>query len=200
MRTNLLRTAAGGYLILDYGHNPEAFAAVCQTASRWRGRRVTGIIGVPGDRSDELIERAGRVAARGFERVVIKEDEDTRGRRRGEVAEILRRAVHEETHWRECSVTLSEREALREELRRQQPGDVLVLFYDKSEPLRPVLEEFGAEPVAAIEGVEAVEEPLTVAAYAAAAHAGDDAASAAAGRADVRRRKVSQEWQGYIWR
>ncbi|HEV7889979.1 MAG TPA: cyanophycin synthetase [Pyrinomonadaceae bacterium] len=198
-RTNLLRTAAGGYLILDYGHNPEAFAAVCRTASRWRGRRVTGIVGVPGDRSDELIERAGRIAARGFERIVIKEDEDTRGRRRGEVAEILRRAVGNETPWRECSVALSEPEALREELHRQQPGDVLVLFYDKTEPLRPVLEEFGAEPVAAIEGLEAVEEPLAAAASAYVSHAGDDAAPAA-GRADVRRREVSQEWRGYIWR
>jgi cyanophycin synthetase len=198
-RTNLFRTAAGGYVILDYGHNPEAFAAVCQTASRWRGRRVTGIIGVPGDRSDELIERAGRIAARGFERIVIKEDEDTRGRRRGEVAEILRRAVSDETPWRECSVTLSEPEALREELRRQQPGDVLVIFYDKAGPLRPVLEEFDAEPVAEIEGLEAVEEPLAAVASVAAARGAGDAARAAV-RADARRRKVSQEWQGYIWR
>lgn len=190
-RTNLFRTAAGGYLILDYGHNPEAFAAVCQTASRWRGRRVTGIVGVPGDRSDELIERAGRIAARGFERVVIKEDEDLRGRRPGEVAGILRRAVNEETPWRECSVALSEPEALREELRRQQPGDVLVLFYDTREPLRPVLEEFGAEPVASIEGLEAAGEPLA----ASAAHAASDA-----GRADARRGKVSRERQGYVWR
>ena len=162
-RTNIFRTASGGYCILDYGHNPEAFAAICQTASRWGGRHVTGIVGVPGDRSDKLIERAGRIAAHGFGRIVVKEDEDTRGRRRGEVAEILRRAINDETPWRECTVTLSEPEALRQELRRQQPGDVLVIFYDKREPLRHVLEEFGARPVAAIEGLEVVEEPLAVA-------------------------------------
>jgi cyanophycin synthetase len=104
-RANIFRTAAGGYVLLDYGHNAGAFAAVCRAASRWRGRRVTGVIGVPGDRSDELIERAGRIAARGFERIRIKEDEDPRGRRPGEVADLLLRAVRDEAPWRECSPT-----------------------------------------------------------------------------------------------
>ena len=79
-RGNLFRVASGGYVMLDYGHNADAFAAVCRMAARWKGRRVTGIIGVPGDRDDALIEEAGRIAARGFHRLVIKEDEDTRGR------------------------------------------------------------------------------------------------------------------------
>jgi len=87
-----------------------------RTAARWRGRPVTGIVGVPGDRSDFLIEQAGRVAARGFRRVVIKEDEDLRGRRSGEVAEPLRRAVRDEAPGRECRIAFCETEALRSEL------------------------------------------------------------------------------------
>ncbi|HEV2707392.1 MAG TPA: cyanophycin synthetase, partial [Pyrinomonadaceae bacterium] len=71
-RGNLYRVASGGYVLIDYGHNPDAFEAICQTAARWEGRRVTGIIGVPGDRDDSVIEEAARVAARGFQRLVIK--------------------------------------------------------------------------------------------------------------------------------
>jgi cyanophycin synthetase len=201
-RANIFRTAAGGYVLLDYGHNAGAFAAVCRAASRWRGRRVTGIIGVPGDRSDELIESAGRMAARGFERLRIKEDEDTRGRRRGEVADILLRAVRSEAPWRECTVTYDEPDALRQELRLQRPGDVAVMFYEKIEPLRLVLEEFGAEPVASIDGLAATDEPL---ALAAAAGAGDDLAIPAAKTkrrvdSNARRARPSQDSQGYIWR
>jgi cyanophycin synthetase len=129
-------------------------AAVCRTAARWRGLRVTGVVGVPGDRSDALIRQAGRVAARGFERVVIKEDEDLRGRRPGEVAEIIRAAVNEEAPWRECAVVLDEEEALRGELRRLGAGEVVVMFYDRLEPLRRILEESGAVPVETIEGLE----------------------------------------------
>jgi cyanophycin synthetase len=200
-RMNIFRAASGGYVMLDYGHNPEAFAAICQTASRWRGRRVTGIVGVPGDRADALIEQAGRIAARGFERLVVKEDKDLRGRRPGEVAEMLRRAINDETPWRECRVILDEEEALRHELRRLGPGDVAVLFYDKLEPLRRVLEEFGAEPVEAIEGLAAPAEAQAAAAAGEAARPlAAPPASLVGVRKAARRANSSQDWQGYIWR
>ncbi|HEX7318287.1 MAG TPA: cyanophycin synthetase [Pyrinomonadaceae bacterium] len=100
-------------VVLDYGHNSEAFASVCRTAARWRKARVTGVVGVPGDRSDELIERAARIAARGFGRIVIKEDKDLRGRRPGEVAEMMRRVVKDEAPSLECTIAPCEEVALR---------------------------------------------------------------------------------------
>jgi cyanophycin synthetase len=207
-RTNVFRVPSGGHVVLDYGHNPEAFAAVCQTASRWRGLRVTGIVGVPGDRSDALVEQSARVAARGFERIVIKEDADPRGRRPGEVAEMMRRAVGDETPWRECSVVLCEEEALRRELRRLSAGDVVVMFYDKMEPLLRVLEEFGAEPVEAVEGLAPQADALAAVAGAPHAAAVPQAAAAAESprplpgisRAGRARSNSAQDWQGYNWR
>ncbi|HWW76288.1 MAG TPA: Mur ligase family protein, partial [Pyrinomonadaceae bacterium] len=205
-RVNIFRTASGGHVMLDYGHNPEAFAAICQTAARWKGRRVTGIVGVPGDRSDALVEQAGRIAARGFERLVVKEDTDLRGRRPGEVAELLRRAINDETPWRECRVVQSEEEALRRELQELKPGDVVVMFYDKMEPLLPVLAEFGAEPVEGIEGLAA---PADAPADAATAEAAQTPAACASAepqaplvgvRKAARRAKPSRDWQGYISR
>src|SRR5262249_57609724 len=47
----------GGYALLDYGHNPDAFAAVCQLAAQWRGRRLTGVIGVPGARAAMVLDQ-----------------------------------------------------------------------------------------------------------------------------------------------
>jgi cyanophycin synthetase len=120
--------------MVDYGHNPDAFAAVCRMAAGWEGRRVTGIIGVPGDRDDSLIEQAGRVAARGFRRVIIKEDEDLRGREKGEVARLLCEAVNDESPNTECLIVLDEVEALRSEVGGMREGQVVVVFYDKLEP------------------------------------------------------------------
>jgi cyanophycin synthetase len=153
-RGNLFRVASGGYVMLDYGHNADAFAAVCQMAAQWEGRRVTGIIGVPGDRDDTIIEEAGRIAARGFHRLVIKEDADTRGREPGEVARLLCEAAASEAPERECRIVLDDTEALSQELRLLQGGDVVVMFYDKLEPLLRVLETFGARPATTIEGLE----------------------------------------------
>jgi cyanophycin synthetase len=120
-------------------------------AARWEGRRVTGIIGVPGDRDDSVVEAAGRVAARGFHRVIIKEDKDLRGRKAGEVAKLLCAAVNDEWPGTECHIVLDEIEALREELRGMEEGQVVVIFYDRLEPVLEVLEERGAVPVGAIE-------------------------------------------------
>jgi cyanophycin synthetase len=153
-RANLFRVASGGYVMLDYGHNADAFAAVCRMAAQWKGRRVTGIIGVPGDRDDAIIEEAGRIAARGFHRLVIKEDKDTRGRERGAVARLLCETANREAPGRECRIVLDDTEALSEELSQLGGGDVVVMFYDKLEPLLHVLERFGARPATTIEGLE----------------------------------------------
>jgi len=149
-RANLYRVRTG-YVLVDYGHNPDAFDAVCRMAARWEGRRVTGIIGVPGDRDNSVVEQAGRVAARGFHRVIIKEDWDLRGREKGEVARLLCEAVNGESPGTECRVVLDEVEALRTELEGIEEGQVVVVFYDKLEPVLSVLEEHGAEPVNTIE-------------------------------------------------
>ncbi|HWS87328.1 MAG TPA: cyanophycin synthetase [Pyrinomonadaceae bacterium] len=203
-RANIFRLPAGGHVLLDYGHNPAAFASVCRSAARWNKGRVTGIVGVPGDRSDELIEEAARIAARGFGRVVIKEDTDLRGRRSGEVAELMRRVVSDEAPWLDCSVVLCEEEALRRELKRLGPEEIVVMFYDQREPVARVLEEFGAVPVETIEGLAPRPEARAAAAAASEPYALPEAVSAPlvgvrrAGTAA--RRSAAQDWQGYIWR
>jgi cyanophycin synthetase len=149
-RANLFQVN-GGYVLADYGHNPEAFAAVCRMAARWNDRRVTGIIGVPGDRDNSVVEQAGRVAARGFHRVIIKEDKDLRGRAGGEVAKLLCEAVNDESPDTECTIVLDEIEALRSEIERMQGGQVVVVFYDQMEPITKLLAEFGATPVSAMD-------------------------------------------------
>jgi cyanophycin synthetase len=148
-RANLYQVN-GGYVMLDYGHNPEAFAAICRMAARWTDRRVTGIIGVPGDRDNTVVEAAGRVAARGFHRVIIKEDEDLRGRAKGEVAKLLCEAVNDESPETECRIVLDEVAALRSELEGMRDGQVVVVFFDRLEPVAKLLAEFGATPVSTI--------------------------------------------------
>jgi cyanophycin synthetase len=153
-RANLFQVN-GGYVMLDYGHNSDAFAAVCRTASQWKDRRVTGVIGVPGDRADSVIKEAGRAASNGFHRIVIKEDRDTRGRQRGEVASILFEAVKEAAPERECVTVLDDLQAIRGELQRIGERDILVVFYDKLKPVLEVLDQAGAMPVSTIASLAA---------------------------------------------
>ena len=143
----------GGYVMIDYGHNPDAFEAIGRVASAWEGLSVTGIIGVPGDRGDSLIAQAGRKAARAFHRIVIKEDKDLRGREPGEVAELLRRAIRDEAPALQLEVIKDECEALRFEVERIGYNDLIVMFYEKLEPVREVLARMGAVPISHIEAL-----------------------------------------------
>jgi cyanophycin synthetase len=148
-RANLYQVGAG-YVMVDYGHNPDAFKAVSRMAALWHGRRVTAILGVPGDRDDQLIEESGRIAARGFHRIIIKEDKDLRGRRKGEVAGLLCRTINAESPERECLTVLDEIQAFSTELGEMKSGDVIVVFYDKLEPVLEVLARHGAVPATSI--------------------------------------------------
>jgi cyanophycin synthetase len=145
-RANLYRLN-GGHVMVDYGHNTEAFNAICRMTSHWNDRQVTGIITVPGDRDDAVIDRAARVAAKGFNRVIVREDHDLRGRNRGDVASIFCRAISEVSPATECEVILDEIEALRRAVSRMVKGEVIVVFYEKLQPLQVVLEELAAQPV-----------------------------------------------------
>jgi cyanophycin synthetase len=136
----------GGYAVLDYGHNPDAITAVCQMATKWNGRRVTGVIAAPGDRDDMVVEQAGRAAARGFQRIIIKEDRDTRGRRRGEIADLLRHAVMSESPGCDCRVELDETTAMRMAIEEIEAGDIVVIFYEELTPALSLLEQLGARP------------------------------------------------------
>ena len=74
-------------MILDYGHNPAAVQAMADLVGRARvssGRRICVLAG-PGDRRDEDMREMARIAAKAFDHIILRRDDDLRGRgaRRG---------------------------------------------------------------------------------------------------------------------
>jgi cyanophycin synthetase len=140
----------GMKVILDYAHNPagleqlgdfvDRFAA--DSAIRERpgeparaANLVVGVVATAGDRRDEDMRELGRVAARHFDVVIVREDRNVRGRRRGETAglvvEGLREAMREgRARTGTVEVVLDEMEAARRALDRGRPGDMVVLCVD----------------------------------------------------------------------
>jgi cyanophycin synthetase len=86
-RLNLLRVGESRVLV-DYAHNPAAVGGLMQMVADIPARRRIGVIAAPGDRRDEDI-RAVAALCGGLDHAIVKEDYDLRGRRPGEVAEIL---------------------------------------------------------------------------------------------------------------
>ena len=76
------------HALVDYAHNPAGYAAVGGFVKNWDGESL-GVIGAPGDRRDEDMMELGALSAQIFDRVVIKEDTDRRGRESGAVARLI---------------------------------------------------------------------------------------------------------------
>jgi cyanophycin synthetase len=148
-RANLYRLN-GGHVLVDYGHNADAFDAICRMTSQWSDRQVTGIITLPGDRDDSIIDRAARAAAKGFNKVIVREDHDLRGRKPGDVANIVCRAIRETSPETECEVIHDEIEALRQAVSRMVKNEVIVVFYEKLQSVQNALLELAAQPVVAL--------------------------------------------------
>ena len=83
----------GRRVILDYCHNVAGLEAMADFVKRLDTERTIGLIAMPGDRSDSDIEAFGKLAGKSFDELVIREDTNTRGRKRGEVAALLLEAA-----------------------------------------------------------------------------------------------------------
>jgi cyanophycin synthetase len=145
-RANLYAIQAG-YLLLDYGHNPAAIAAIARMLSNWRGRRLTGILGLPGDRLDKVACEAVAAAAHAFDQIIVREDSDLRGRRSGEMAELIVREISRLRPDCPCTIIPDQHQALRTALSSLQPAELVVMFYDDYDGVRAIAAAAGATPV-----------------------------------------------------
>lgn len=145
-RVNLYQVKQG-YVLVDYGHNPHSFAAICEMAKRMPNRRVTGVVGVPGDRNNDIVTESGRVAAQGFHRLFVKEDRDLRGRFRGEIAGLLEQEIKRAAPDKECRIIHNECDALEAALQELEDGELVIVFYEKLGPVLDVLKRHEAVSV-----------------------------------------------------
>ena len=121
-------------VLLDYAHNAHGMEAVARTVRELavHGRRI-GVIASPGDRREEDILALAAAAAPAFDLIFLREDDDLRGRRPGEVADLLRRGLIQAGVPAERIVPgfYSEEDAVVRALETARPGDLVVIFGDK---------------------------------------------------------------------
>lgn len=130
-------------VILDYGHNCSGFARVLEAVYHLPHERLLGVVGMPGDRQEQAYSTAGKFLARcGFQHLWIKEDEDCRGRRRGDVAARLKEGLVSGGFMEKIDIVFDEKEAVERALQEMRGGDVLVVFYEKDrQGLMQVIQE-----------------------------------------------------------
>jgi cyanophycin synthetase len=139
----------GVKVLIDYAHNAPGLATVGDFVERmtasvptygppgapsWTANLKVAVVATPGDRRDEDMRELGRVAARYFDEIIIREDANLRGRKPGETAgHILagvREAVSKGARVGNVEVILKEMDAVRRALDRSRTGDLVLLCVD----------------------------------------------------------------------
>lgn len=139
----------GRKIILDYAHNIEGYKAVISSLRNMKGKnKLIGVIGIPGDRQNEIGYEIGKICANTLDKIIVKEDKDKRGRENGEVAELLKNAILKINRNANLMICLDEVEALKSAINISNKDDIIVVFYEKLDSL---LEFVNKEPINVLE-------------------------------------------------
>ena len=125
-RMNLFNLGAY-HALVDYAHNPASYEALGGFVRNWPGERI-GVVGGPGDRRNEDFIELGKLAAKIFDRIIIKEDNDLRGRASGEASELITKGILQEKQDCQYEVILKETDAINSGLDRATPGGLVVIL------------------------------------------------------------------------
>lgn len=115
------------HALIDYAHNPASYEALGAFIRNWQGERI-GVVGGPGDRRDEDFVTLGQLSARIFDRILVKEDDDTRGRPRGDAARLIVEGIALENSSFAYDVILDETTAVNTALDGASPGALVVIL------------------------------------------------------------------------
>lgn len=115
------------HAMVDYAHNPHSYEALGGFVKNWTGERI-GVVGGPGDRRDEDFVTLGRLSAEIFDRIIVKEDDNTRGRPRGEAAALILKGIQESQRKVPYETILNETEAINTVLDSAPKGGLVVIL------------------------------------------------------------------------
>jgi cyanophycin synthetase len=136
-------------VLLDYAHNAHGMQAMARTVRGLtvNGRRI-GVLSAPGDRRDEDIREIAAAAAPAFDYLLLREDDNRRGRKEGEIGEMLRQGLLDVGFPadRISDEVYGEEEAVQRGLETARPGDLLVIFGDKLDRSWNQIVSFGRPP------------------------------------------------------
>jgi cyanophycin synthetase len=115
------------HALVDYAHNAASYEALGAFVRNWPGERI-GVIGGPGDRRDEDFMELGRLSAQMFDRILIKEDDDLRGRPSGQAAELISKGISQENPNCPYETILKETDAINTALDQAATSGLVVIL------------------------------------------------------------------------
>ena len=92
--------------------------------------KIYGVIGVPGDRKDSVASEIGVLSSEVLDYIIIKEDRDLRGRKKGEVPVLIEKGITRNHAYKNYEIILKEEEALLKALSLAKKGEYIIVFIE----------------------------------------------------------------------
>ncbi|MCB9169399.1 MAG: cyanophycin synthetase [Flavobacteriales bacterium] len=117
-------------VVVDYAHNPHGFEALGRFISKVPDTPKIGVIAGVGDRRDEDTVNLGRLSARMFDEIIIRQDRNLRGKSDDEIIALLVKGIQEVDPAKKFTVMKKEEEAIRHAIGTAPKGAFVVLCSD----------------------------------------------------------------------
>jgi cyanophycin synthetase len=117
-------------VVLDYAHNPHGVRALGGFIKTMDASTRVGIITGVGDRRDEDITALGEEAAKVFDEIIIRHDDDLRGRTHEELDRLLTVGVHKVDARKPITYFHCECEAVNYAVEQAKPNSLIVVLIE----------------------------------------------------------------------
>ena len=117
--------------LADFAHNPAGLNLLCDFVNRLDATYKVGIISGTGDRRDDDIREIGRISARNFDEIIIRQDKHLRGRTAEEIINLLAEGINESKP-KDIPVIIlqKESEAIQYAYDNVKPGAIITIMCD----------------------------------------------------------------------
>ncbi len=117
-------------VLVDFAHNPDGFQAISNYISKLTSSPKVGLIAATGDRRDDDIRELGRIAARTFDEIVIRQDKNLRGRTDVEIMNLLKEGIYEVKPNLEVICINPEKDSIKYVIENAKPGSHITICSD----------------------------------------------------------------------
>lgn len=118
-------------VLVDYAHNPHGLNALGAYIQQAGVARKVGILTGVGDRRDEDIRELGRIAGPIFDEIIIRFDEDSRGRNTDQIADLIKQGIREVSRDKPVCVIPDELAALTYAIENARHATMIVHLSDR---------------------------------------------------------------------
>ncbi len=116
--------------LADFAHNPHGLKLLCDFISKLDYSHKIGIISGTGDRRDEDIMELGEISANYFDEIIIRCDQNLRGREAEEIINLLKEGIHKSNPNLPTLIIQNEDEALEYAYSNAPAGSLVTIMCD----------------------------------------------------------------------